>query len=215
MPRLLGFADGARPVLAIEDLSDALWPPPWNDARVTAVLETVAAVGATPPPPEVHALRHDAGSDWRQVAEDPEPLLALGLCTRTWLTKALPALDEAASGAALFGTTLAHLDLRSDNICLRDGRALLIDWNHAALAGPQLDLAAWLPSLHAEGGPPPESILPEAPGLAAWAAGFFCARAGLAPIPDAPHVRPLQLRQAVTALPWAARALGLPTPTAD
>ena len=50
------------------------------------------------------------------------------------------------------------------------------------------------------------------PGLAAWVAGYFCARAGLPDIPDAPHVRPLQRSQARTALPWAARALGLPSP---
>ena len=30
--------------------------------------------------------------------------------------------------------------------------------------------------------------------------------------PEAPHVRPLQRKQARTTLPWAARALGLPPP---
>lgn len=56
--------------------------------------------------------------------------------------------------------------------------------------------------------PPP--ILPAAPGLAAWVAGYFCSHAGEDPIAEAPHVRPLQLRQARTAFPWAVRALGLP-----
>ena len=51
-----------------------------------------------------------------------------------------------------------------------------------------------------------------APELAAWIAGYFCAHAGLEPIPEAPHVRPLQLAQGRTSLPWAARALGLPVP---
>jgi hypothetical protein len=86
----------------------------------------------------------------------------------------------------------------------------VIDWNHAGIANPDLDLAFWLPSLNAEGGPLPEAILSNAPALAAWVAGFFCARAGGAPIPEAPHVRPLQVQQSRTALPWAARALGLP-----
>ena len=93
-----------------------------------------------------------------------------------------------------------------------DGRAIVIDWNHATVANPDVDLAFWLPSLHAEGGPPPEAVLPDAPGLAAWVAGYFCANAGEPPVPDAPHVRPLQVSQARTALPWAARALGLPPP---
>jgi hypothetical protein len=45
--------------------------------------------------------------------------------------------------------------------------------------------------------------------------GFFAARAGLPPIPTAPHVREVQLAQLRTALPWAARALGLPPPPAS
>jgi hypothetical protein len=50
------------------------------------------------------------------------------------------------------------------------------------------------------------------PEIASLLAGFFCARAGLPPIPAAPHARPLQLMQWRTALPWAARLLGLPHP---
>jgi len=214
LPEVLGFADGERPVLALEDLSDAAWPPPWTDARVADVLEAVRAIGATTAPGHLTPLEYDQPSDWRAVAADPAPFLALGLCTASWLAAALGALTQAAADAPLTGRTLAHLDIRSDNLCFRAGRAVVIDWNHASLAGPDLDIAAWLPSLHAEGGPPPEAILPEAAGLAAWVAGFFCARAGDPPIPDAPHVRPLQIRQATTALPWAARALGLPEPIA-
>jgi aminoglycoside phosphotransferase (APT) family kinase protein len=114
--------------------------------------------------------------------------------------------------APLDGDALVHLDIRSDNVCIGGSGALVIDWNHAAIANPDLDIAAWLPSLHAEGGPLPESILAEAPSFAAWIAGFFSARAGLPDIAEAPHVRPLQLMQARTALSWAARALGLPPP---
>lgn len=63
--------------------------------------------------------------------------------------------------------------------------------------------------------PPPDHFDPpggHAPALAAWVAGYFCARAGKAPLPEAPHVRPLQAQQSRIALPWAARALGLPPP---
>ena len=146
------------------------------------------------------------------MAADPDPFLALGLCSRAWLTAALPVLIAAAAAAPLDGDALVHLDIRSDNLCFRDGRVIVIDWNHAQIANPDLDIAFWLPSLQAEGGPPPESILADAPGLAAWVAGFFCARAGGPPIPEAPHVRSLQLAQSRTALPWAARALGLGLP---
>lgn len=213
LPEVLGFDDdGERPALALEDLSDASWPPPWTDARVAAVLDALAAIHETPPPDGLPRRPPDPGTDWLDVAANPEPFLALGLCSAAWLEGALPALVEASGAAPLTGDALVHLDIRSDNLCFRDGNAIVIDWNHAQIANTDLDVAFWLPSLHAEGGPPPESILPDVPALAAWVAGFFCAGAGGAPIPDAPHVRPLQIRQSQTALPWAARALGLPPP---
>lgn len=215
LPEVLGFDDdGERPTLALEDLSAADWPPPWSDARVGAVLDALGAIALTPPPD--HLLDSladlDRSADWRAVADDPVAFLALGLCSQPWLEHALPALIAAAGTAPLAGDALVHFDIRSDNLCFRGGRAIVIDWNHAQLANPDLDVAAWLPSLHAEGGPAPETILPDAPGLAAWIAGYFCERAGDPPFPDAPHVRPLQLMQSRTALPWAARALGLPPP---
>src|SRR3989442_6845169 len=42
LPRLLGWRDARdRPVLAIEDLSGAYWPPPWNVQRIDAVLTSL------------------------------------------------------------------------------------------------------------------------------------------------------------------------------
>ncbi len=211
MPRVLGFDDdGSRPALALEDLSQAFWPPPWTEQRVAAVLDAFAAIHDTAPP--VHLLgRPDWGTNWRDIGDDPAPFLKLGLCSPVWLDANLPTLISAAAEAPISGNSLVHLDVRSDNLCFRDGRAVLLDWNHASVANADFDIAFWLPSLHAEGGPAPEEILPSSPALAAWVAGFFCSRAGGAAMPDAPHVRPLQLQQAHTALPWATRALGLAT----
>ena len=104
-----------------------------------------------------------------------------------------------------------HFDVRSDNLCIRDGRAVLVDWNFACVGNPLADVACWFPSLHAEGGPAPEEIVPDgAAELAALLAGYFGVARRPAGDPRSPHVRTLQLRQARTALPWAARALGLP-----
>jgi Ser/Thr protein kinase RdoA (MazF antagonist) len=147
-----------------------------------------------------------------RLAGDPGPFLALGMCSAAWLGRALPFLDDAARSADLCGDSLLHMDVRSDNLCVLGDRAILIDWNWACRGNAAFDLAAWLPSLHAEGGPAPETLMPEAGAFAALLAGYFCARAPRPPISLAPHVRPLQLAQARTALPWAARALGLPMP---
>jgi Ser/Thr protein kinase RdoA (MazF antagonist) len=213
LPDVLGYDDdGDRPVLALEDLSGADWPPPWTADRVAAVLDGLASVHGTRPPTHLMRRTFDPQADWRTVAANPGSFLALGLCSTVWLESALPTLTEAAGEAPLAGNALVHLDVRSDNLCFRDGRAVLVDWNHASIANPELDVAFWLPSLHAEGGPPPEAILPDAPALAAYVAGFFCARAAGDPLPEAPHVRPLQLQQARIALAWAARALDMPPP---
>jgi hypothetical protein len=217
LPRVVGWHDdGDRPVLALEDLSTERWPPPWDTAAIDAVLACLDELHATTPPPDMPSFdRHgiEFHGVWQRIGADPAPLLSLGLCDAAWLERALPDLAAAADAAVLAGDALLHMDVRSDNLCLRGGRAVLVDWNWACVGSPAFDLAWWLPSLHAEGGPPPEAVLSEgATEHAALAAGYFCAHAGLPPIPEAPHVRDLQLRQARTALPWAARVLGLPPP---
>jgi len=112
------------------------------------------------------------------------------------------------------GDALLHLDVRSDNIALRDGRAVLVDWNWACVGNALLDVAAWAPSLHLEGGPAPDEFVrgPGVPELAAMLAGVWAARAGLPPPPTGPRVREGQRRQLTVALPWACRLLGIPEP---
>ncbi|HEX6231454.1 MAG TPA: aminoglycoside phosphotransferase family protein [Actinomycetota bacterium] len=217
MPGYIGFYDdGSRPVLAIEDLSGAEWPPPWSPERVRAVLDCLDEVAATDPPDGLPRAADDhlgLRDGWREIERDPAPFLRLGLCSERWLSDTLPTLLEASRSAPLDGEDLLHFDVRSDNVCFRDGRALLVDWNWTSVGNRWLDVAAWLPSLHAEGGPPPEVVAPDVPpGLATVVASYLCAHACLPPIPTAPNVRPAQLRQARTALPWAASALGLRAP---
>jgi hypothetical protein len=219
LPRLLGWDDdGLAPALVLEDLSGAIWPPPWNAARIDAVLAAIASVHTTPPPDGVPpAVESQFGQDgWPAVAADPDPFLSLTLCSPDWLLNHLSTLAAASAAAEIEGTSLLHFDVRSDNLCVLDGRVELVDWNSACVGNALLDTASWLPSLEAEGGPAPDVILPDAtpglPAIAARLAGFFCARAGLPPIPQAPHARPLQLMQSKTALPWAARLLDLPPP---
>lgn len=218
MPGYLGFYDDGRsPVLALEDLSAATWPPPWDRPRIDAVLACLDAVAGTPAPeglPPLDDEHLELRDGWAEVGGDPEPFLALGLCGPAWLAANLDALRTAAAAAPLRGGALLHLDVRSDNICFRgDGTAVLVDWNHTSVGNPTADVACWLPSLQAEGGPTPEEVLTEsAPELASMIAGYFCSHAGRPPIPSAPNVRTVQLDQARTALPWAARALGLPAP---
>jgi hypothetical protein len=215
LPAMLAWEDdGHRPLLLLEDLSRAQWPPPWSKAKVEGVLETLAGLRRIPPPsglPRLEISRQKLAG-WVKVAFDPAPFLRLHVCSEYWLETALPALTAAEASAVLDGHEFVHFDIRSDNLCFADGRVIIVDWNGACRGNGRMDIAAWLPSLHAEGGPLPEEIMPDQPALAALMSGFFAARAGLPPPEGAPRVRAVQLTQLQVALPWAARALGLPPP---
>jgi aminoglycoside phosphotransferase (APT) family kinase protein len=212
MPVCLGWVEGEQPALVLEELSHAHWPPPWNSAQIDAVLAALTAVHSSRIALELPALEEMRAefNGWARVAADPGAFLAMGLCTPEWLGAALPALQAAETAAVLEGDDLLHLDVRSDNVCLDRSRAVLIDWNWACRGNGRVDLAGWLPSLRAEGGPLPEEILPDQPELAAMHSGYWAYRAGLPPPGPGGRVRELQLKQLGTALPWAARALGLP-----
>jgi hypothetical protein len=211
IPALLGWDDdGVRPLLAIEDLSDADWTPRWDDARVAAVLDALRALAASAPPPNTATVREqfaDLYGRWRIVEHDPEPFLSLGLRDREWLDRALPQILAAVDADPAAGNDLCHFDVRSDNLCFRDGRAILVDWNWLSIGSFAMDVAAWLPSLQVEGGPPPWHVLPDAGAEAAFVAGVWAAVAGLPPPETAPHVRALQRRQLAVTLDWIDRDL--------
>jgi hypothetical protein len=211
LPQLLGWDDdGVRPVLAIEDLSNADWTPRWDDERVAAVLAALAELAEAMPPPGTPPVRESFAElfdRWRIVEADPGPFLSVGLRDATWLDRALPEILAAVDSAPVDGDRVCHLDVRSDNLCFREGRAVLVDWNWTSLANPETDVAAWLPSLRVEGGPPPWEVLSGAGALAAWVAGVWAAVVGLPPPATAPNVRDLQRRQLAVALDWIDREL--------
>lgn len=207
-----GETDDSFPFLVLEDLTGAHWPPPWTEAQIQTVRETLDRIHAARPallptlPTLTEVLAGD--SNWSDVASDPSYFLSLGFCSPEWLEGALPTLIAASDAAPREGDAFLHLDVRSDNICLRpDGTAVFVDWNWVCRGNPVIDLAGWLPSLHTETGILPESILPDTREWAAWLAGFWAYRAGR---PGPSHLRAVQKRQLSSALPWAARALALP-----
>ena len=217
MPKVMAWQEHeTEPILIIEDLSDHHWPPPWDDRQIDLVLSQLAIMHDTKtelePFSKVHGENMARGSGWLKVAENPEPFLSIGIADEKWLSKSLPLLISNADNCRVEGNSLTHWDLRSDNICITKERAIFIDWNLACLSNPKLDLGFWLPSLAYEGGPLPDTILPDSPEIAAFVSGYFAQFAGLPVIKSAPRVRMVQQQQLETALPWAARALDLPPP---
>jgi hypothetical protein len=221
LPEVLAWRDGERPLLLLEDLGDATWPPPWTPELAERGMEALRCVAATRAPASVPpaATLETLLRGWVRVERVPEPLLALGVADAAWLRHALPALRAAEDAVSFAGDALLHNDARGDNMAFlppgRSGRVVLVDWNWAAAGPPALDRAYFANHVHATGGPPPEELLAGDDVATAWAAviaGFFASVAGLPEPPDAPRVRPLQRAHLRTALPWAARTLGLPEP---
>lgn len=212
MPKVIGWhEDAVAPMLAIEDLSTAYWPPPWTAETTALVIDQIHRMHGTSANIERWGLL-DGGREpgWASVARDPAPFLSLGLVSGEWLEAALPALIDAETRCQMDGEAVTHLDLRSDNICIHDGVVKFIDWAEGGIGSAEVDLGFMLPSLAYEGGPLPDAVMPKAPEVAGAVSGFFASRAGLPVIPDAPFVRRVQREQLSTALPWAQRALGLP-----
>jgi hypothetical protein len=211
MPELIAFDDdGVRPILVIEDLSRAEWEPRWTPDRVDRVRSALRELNGCAPPPNTEPVRvAHAGlfGRWRDVADDPEPFLSVGLRPEAWLDEHLPALLELGDGSAADGDDVLHLDVRSDNLCFDGDRVVLVDWNWLTIGNRDLDVAAWLPSLHSEGGPPPWDVLPDGARLAAIIGGVWAAVVGLPPPETAPAVREGQRTQLAVVLDWLDREL--------
>ena len=213
LPDLLGWDGGDFPILILEDLSHAGTVPPWTEEAIERVFALLEVLARTQLPDTFRPLTSypEPFEGWHQIAKAPAPFLRLGLVAPRWLDAALPDLLQAEKAADLRGDSLVHTDLRSDNIFFHRDLTMLIDWNWACRGNPKFDLVSWLPSLHTEGGPPPWDFTLDEPNLIAMQTGYLAHRVATPPHGNE-SIRRLQERQLRSALPWAAKALGLPPP---
>ena len=109
-PQVIGWRDDeTQPLLAIEDLSAADWPPPWSDRRLADALDAISALHACPAHLPTYELVHgDRHAGWSHVADDPRAFLSLGLVSEAWLRRALPALVEAEDACVTGGDAVTH-----------------------------------------------------------------------------------------------------------
>jgi hypothetical protein len=129
------------------------------------------------------------------------------------------AVLEAKAPAASRGDTLLHFDTRADNVLLTDDKVYFVDWPHARLGQPWVDLVFFAPSVSMQGGPSPEKLLakhaaardadPEAvSAVIAAVAGFFTYQSLLPPPPGLPSIRVFQAYQGDIARRWLAERMG-------
>ncbi len=166
--------------------------------------------------PAAERLQHLFGG-WAALAALDRPPEGLD----EWSAQHLGRLAALESGwrDAVAGSTLLHCDVRSDNLLVTDTGVVFVDWPHACVGAPVLDLLAWAPSVVLEGGPEPEELLAlyrpacavERDILAVLVAAFsgFLVRHSLqAPPPGLPTLRGFQAAQGAVALAWLRRLTG-------
>jgi len=220
-PRLLAsFEEDGWVVLLFEDVAGRMPATPWDREELDRVLAAIQelAVSLSPSPvaaPPAAERFAETFTGWRDLSEALETGQDDLADIDGWAIDNLTELVELESGwqAAIAGNTLAHADLRADNILLTADRVVIVDWPWAVRSVPWLDLALFLPSVGMQGGPDPESLFgahplgavadpAEVTSLVTALAGFFLAHGRRPPPPGLPTVRAFQLAQGAVALDW-------------
>ncbi|WP_204018226.1 aminoglycoside phosphotransferase family protein [Sphaerimonospora thailandensis] len=224
-PRLLASFDrDGWVVLLFEDVEGRMPAQPWVPGELSLVLDALAglAEALTPAPVDVPSAAErfdDQFRGWRRLAAGDGDLAA---ALDPWAVRHLPRLAdlEESWGRVAEGATLAHADLRADNLLLTaDSRVLVVDWPHACLAAPWFDLLGMLPSVTMQGGPPPATVFDDHPiakhadpdavtAVLAAMTGYFLQRGLLPPPPGLPTLRAFQLAQGRAALEWLRQRTG-------
>lgn len=212
VPGLLGaFDDDDWVVLVFEDVDGAQPRTPWSktdlDAALTALDELAAA--ATPTPvgdlPTTAERLTDHFGGWERLAADPPADLD------PWLAARLPELRAAARRsltALATGDTLAHCDIRADNMLVRhaDGRVVIVDWPWAAVGPAWVDRLLLGIDVRVTGGDPAPVFDPLDPAVVtdflAGACGLFEYAYRQPPPPAIPTIRDFQRRQAEALRSW-------------
>lgn len=207
VPRLLGVLDDDGWVaLVVEDVEGRHPGRPWTHAQLGAALQTLGAVSGLSAPRDWPGLEGELAAEmacWARVAEDVpddlDPWLAArledlhALCERT-----LPRLA---------GGSVAHTDVRADNLLVEPGGAVrLVDWPWACRGAAWADAAMLLVDVRRDGG---LDVRPHVPalhalgardedvlGLVAGLTGFCTHASRRPPAPGLPTLRRFQAEQA-------------------
>ncbi|MBO3090262.1 phosphotransferase family protein [Cellulomonas dongxiuzhuiae] len=200
---------------------------PWRAddlALVLAALDDLARCTPTPGHalPRTEDLLRDDFTGWRSMLqatpEQRERVAQLVDEPGRWAVEHLADLArwEEQSPRVLAGDTLVHGDLRADNVMIEDGhdRVWLIDWPHASVGAPWIDLAFMLPSVALQGGAGDPAWLfsnseasqgvstDDLRAALAGLAGYFAWSSGQPAPTGIPNLRAFQAAQAGATLRW-------------
>jgi aminoglycoside phosphotransferase (APT) family kinase protein len=218
VPRLVAMLEPSDwVVLVFEDVDGRHPTLPWEEPELSRVLDAMDALThlLTPSPLDVpKATPPGGGGQWETLASEPSLLDRL-TSLDPWAPESADRLARLTVGsvAAYEGTTMLHSDIRADNVLLTEDRVVFVDWPHAQVGAPWIDLLYFEPSVAMQGGPDPSEVFwhhPAARGadrdavihVLADLAGFFIYGATQEAPPGLPTLRTFQLAQGVEAVKW-------------
>ncbi len=210
-PRVLGsFDDGDWVALVLEDVDGRHPRTPWqrDELDATAAALCTLADTLTPSPvPDVPDAADTIGGDfagWDNIAAQPVDDLD------PWAATHLGALQAAAArarAALTTGDTLAHCDVRADNILIRPGGGIVfVDWPWGCIGPAWLDTVLLAVNVIVHGGAGDRLLTgidrQHVTDVVAGLAGFFLDMGRRPAPPGLPTVRAFQRAQGEALLPW-------------
>ena len=219
--------DGHWVILGFDAVNGRSPELPWRPDDLALVLTALDDLACcTPAPghelPRTDDLLADDFTGWRSMLratpEERERVVALVDEPGRWALEHLGDLVRWEQDAlrVCAGDALVHGDLRADNVMIEDGhdRVWLIDWPHASVGAPWIDLAFMLPSVALQGGAgDPATIfaasraaegvgVDEVRAALAGLAGYFAWSSGQPSPAGIPNLRTFQAAQAGATLRW-------------
>lgn len=230
-PRMLwSHDDGDWVVLGFEAVVGRSPELPWRAADLERVLAGVVELSRARPLPG-HSLP-DQGAQWAQSFTGWRSFSTMAAAERgviveraggigEWASQHLEQLVSWEREAPRFavGESLVHGDLRADNLILDPEHLWFVDWPHAGVGAPWLDLACMLPSVTMQGGGDAYELFASSPlsdgvsrdaqrAVVAGITGYFTWNCLQPDPPGLPNLRTFQRAQAYTAVAWLRELVG-------
>jgi serine/threonine protein kinase len=152
--RLLNAQDDGRWVILSFEYVDGVEPfQPWTAPQIRRVVaQAVAFAGSATPAPVELSRDHPRLGGWAALAANPSGPARLHTIS-AWASEHLSRLTviERDGLDAAQGDSLVHFDLYPHNVLLTRERVVFVDWPHARLGAPVVDLITLLSSVAADG----------------------------------------------------------------
>jgi len=148
-PQFLGSADDGHWVILAFDWADGAEPSvPWRPGELAQAVAAADAMSqALTPSPAAVPADHPRLGGWAELSAEPSARAKLGVVS-AWAARNLGFLVELerVGKVAARGETLVHFDALPHNIVRTDRRVLFVDWPHARLGAPYIDVLTVLAS---------------------------------------------------------------------